>query len=469
MSNKVNKDEIVLNKVYVNSDKNLVILEKLDTDHGHYAYYHGLVMRGRDLPEARKLDTDYIYELNNFQDRIIKAIELSPKRYKLETHTEGKFKLIHIPSGQEAVFKLKNTTYLDVLKASKNLAKNDELREEGKKITNKTFQDKMFEIAKEGIEDIKNVEIHVSGKTIREKYTQITGNLSEVTKNINQDFSLEGHKELADSFASARAEIESLMESGKAKEGLNFIKKWTKESSLMKKLTKDTKDFYIKSKSTQDTIDFIFGSIYKKFDSFVNMGENLQRSKEIMIKQVILLDKLLEESNEALSHYKSRVDIPFSDLSLNTEIKSNIEKYKQRMAKVDGAILATQTTIIALSKNLPSMKTDLTDEMAIGGLLSSVDDYQKMYQEASDLIAKATEATAQKTHDVVEQLLDIQINDKTTLDYLESSSVRAKEFGTMIAEKTKVLSAKIMNDAERMDEIASKPLPDIQKIYKIGK
>jgi hypothetical protein len=142
-------------------------------------------------------------------------------------------------------------------------------------------------------------------------------------------------------------------------------------------------------------------------------------------------------------------------LSLNTQIEASIEKYKNRLAKIDGAIIAAQTTIMALGKDLPSMKSDLTDETAISGLLSSIDDYQQMYDKAAELVSDVTETVAKQSYDVIENLFDMQIKDNRMISYLENSSKRSQKFATMVADRSDQLATKIRNDADKMLHIAA--------------
>lgn len=142
------------------------------------------------------------------------------------------------------------------------------------------------------------------------------------------------------------------------------------------------------------------------------------------------------------------------DISINTQIKTNIEKNKIKLQKIDGSILAVQATIISLGSKLPSHKADLEDEMAIGGLLSSIDNYQEMYKEITELVSDVTKTTAEKTHAVIENLMNIQIEDTHTTKYLADSINRGEKFATMLVDKSDKLAAKVTRDAKFISEIA---------------
>ena len=137
----------------------------------------------------------------------------------------------------------------------------------------------------------------------------------------------------------------------------------------------------------------------------------------------------------------------------NDRYKQSVEKYKDRLLKVDGAILATGKTIIALGRDLPSLKTDLTDEMAIGSLLNSVDDYQKMFSEISTLVATVTASTSEKVHTAIENLIDIQVNDKHLIEHLQESAERSERYSEMLVTGLGKLEDKVRSDSAKIETI----------------
>lgn len=129
-----------------------------------------------------------------------------------------------------------------------------------------------------------------------------------------------------------------------------------------------------------------------------------------------------------------------------------MKKNKSKLQKIDGSILAVQATIASLGANLPAYKADLEDEMAIGSLLTSVDNYQEMYKEITTLVSDVTKHTAEKTHKVIENLMDIQINDTHTMQYLSDSISRGEKFATMLVDKSEKLAQKVARDAKFISE-----------------
>ncbi len=296
------------------------------------------------------------------------------------------------------------------------------------------------------------ININTSGEDITSQYASIVGNVSQITKDINAGHALDDHKEIVEAFLKAKVEISKLSTVTPSKFG--YFGKWLTDNKIIKSTTEDIKETKARQQSTQENIDYLFGVVYEKYENLIITGEGLQKSKIQMDKQIEALQELEKQSDDILSHYQSQSDIPIRDLAINTQIKTSIEKYKQRLTKIDGAIIATQTTITSLAKDLPAMKNDLTDEMAISSLLGSVDDYQVMYGEIAKLVSEVTTSTAEKTHVVIENLLQMQIEDTHTINYLVESGKRAEKLSTMLTDKTGKLAKKVKRDADFIADIA---------------
>jgi hypothetical protein len=199
----------------------------------------------------------------------------------------------------------------------------------------------------------------------------------------------------------------------------------------------------------------MFITVHRQYERLVEIGEGLQKAKKKQEAQVGRLEALITASDAFLDTYKNPADIPIRELSNSNQIKTSYEKLKKRILKTEAAIMGTQASIIALGKNLPTSKAELSEELAISGLLNSVTDYQKMYQEVSELVNDVVTATSEKTYKVVENLLELQINDTHALTYLTNDTKRAKEFAIMITDKASKLADKTRKDAQMIKEVAS--------------
>ncbi len=317
--------------------------------------------------------------------------------------------------------------------------------------------------AKPNMNPIFEIGTHTKIKTksdgsVEERYTVITSNISEITSNINSQNLLGDQKDLTEAFSKAREELQAFSSKNgtkKSKPGRfsmalsNITEDWEWAKPISEKITKTISV----SSSVQDNIDYLFGLINKKYEQIVETGEKLQQSKQTMHQQISALESLAKDSDDTLSSYEDQSDIPIRNIATNTKIKTSVEKYKNRLLKINSSIIAMQTTIIDIGKDLPEKRSDLTEEMAIATLLSSTDDFQKMYQSVSSLVDEVVENTAENSHKVIENLLDMHIKDDKSLKYLVSTTERNEKFSSMIVEKTQILKDKTIKDANEIQQL----------------
>ena len=301
-----------------------------------------------------------------------------------------------------------------------------------------------------------NKEAHNHADILKE-YHSVVAEISEASRQINQNTRLEDLKDLSESFLATREKLKELSGANASKvkavsQGL-FAK--FKGIPLIGRAITATNELKDKTNSVQDNIDALFILINKQYNRLVEVGEGLQNAKKKQETQCTRLEKLIIASDAFISSYNSQSDIPIRELSANNQIKTSYEKLRKRILKTEAAIMGTQASIISLGKDLPCSKSEMTEELALSGLLNSVTDYQTMYSDITTLLNEVVEVTSEKTYKVVENLMDLQINDTHTLTYLSKDNQRAKEFATMLTDKSQKLADKVKSDANMIKEIAS--------------
>lgn len=327
------------------------------------------------------------------------------------------------------------------------------IMEKGKKFTPDVYEGEVENTVE--VEDTSTqVNLGKFGSDLHSKFVAISSNTAQLTVEINEQLKLSDAKDLTEAFLKAREALSQYAITKPSSFSAVSDKIAEKMSGvpLLGRLSKAIKTSAAEIQSVQQNIDYLFGIVHSKYEQLVKVGSALQQSKVQFKTQLDYLQALEKEALEELNSY-DEVDVPMHLIATHTQIQASYEKYKQRLTKIDAAILAVQATIKSLGKNLPALKTDLTEEMAIGGLLSGVDDYQQMYQKITELVATVTEATSANTHRVLEQLMDLQIKDTHTIEYLKKSSTRAKALATMLQDKQAQLVRKTENDARVIKDI----------------
>jgi len=428
----MNKDKIVLGIPYLTTRDTIAIPTDISYHGAAYNKYEGIIITGNSINTTDSLDSDYFL-------KEIKTTEDIPQLKHYPSYSIQFSKSNVILMGKKVVLTKGIQSIADFMKEfivnekeSLNLGKNIKVKE-------------VSNIILDGINP-DDIIIEPTIGDIHAKYEAVVNAISSSMEKINEMDILAHQKEIAEAFIKTKAQVTELATQKPGKIG--FFKRLAKEY-LPDKLVDNIKEEFNKAQSTQENINKLFGMIYSKYENLVKTGENLQKAKAQIVKQLEILKDLHKESEETLSQYQNEADKPIRDLSTNTKIKTAIAKYHKRLSKIDAAIIGTQSTIMALAKDLPSHKADLTEELAIGSLLSNVDDYQQMYSEVVELVSTVTEVVEEKTHTSIENLMEIQLRDTKMMDYLEKSGERHKKFVKMFQEKSGLLATKLRQDHQR--------------------
>lgn len=284
------------------------------------------------------------------------------------------------------------------------------------------------------------------------RYNKIMEETSAVSRTINESTKLEDIQGIQEAFIKTRDKLQEYSKST-LRSNNKFIAGLQSLPWVGKAIDK-TRESINNTKSVQDNIDALFISMHKQYEKLVEIGTGLQQAKAKQESQLVRLEALIEASDDILASYGEQVNIPIKELSDNNQIKTSYERIKRRILKTEAAIMGTQASIVTLGKTLPSDKAEMTEELSLNGLLDSLSDYQGMYSAISGFLNEVVTATSDKTYQVVENLMDMQINDTKALEYLEKDTVQSRKFAMMLTDKANRLADKSRKDAIFIEQVA---------------
>lgn len=293
-----------------------------------------------------------------------------------------------------------------------------------------------------------------SNDSLQDRFVEIVGTVSDIDKEINEQYTLESQRELAEGFLKAKEALTSRV-GEKPGTFIGLFDKVAGGNKHYKKIRKNMGEAISKNDSVQDNINYLFGVMSNQYDKMVIMCEKLQQSKKLAEAQLIALTSLSKESNEKISVYKNQSDIPMRQLMTDTQIKASMETYRTKIVNLEGTIVATQTSIMVLGRDLPSLRTNMTGDSAVNSILSSAGDFQEMCKEISTLGSNLARTTEEKIYTVTKNLIQMQIDDTHTMMYLADSAERSQEMVTMVKSKSTELAQKVTRDANFMSDIIS--------------
>lgn len=298
-------------------------------------------------------------------------------------------------------------------------------------------------------------------QSLESRYTDIVGNIQSMSNEINDSTEL-----------GSSAELEALFD--KAKLALN-------EYDTIKK--KDTSGWISKFfgaevqkdkelNSINKNIDSLFQLIHNKYNALVTTGEKFQKLKIEMTKQYDELENLRLESNTEMSSYTdSNEMIPMRLISTNSQIEASCEAYKAKLLKIEAGITLTTGAVIALGSKLPSMRSGIADETAYAALISSVSNVHGMVSNMADLMLGVADMTSNEVHKKVNDIMQSQINDNSTVKYLESRQKFTSDLAEMISGNAEQLSNKLLAESKVIKQIAleSKAGGSTHKLQQLNK
>lgn len=281
-------------------------------------------------------------------------------------------------------------------------------------------------------------------QSLESRYTSIVGNIQSMSQEVNDTTEL-----------GSSAELEALFD--KAKIALNeydTVKKKDTSGWISKFFGSDTK----KEKelnSINKNIDDLFQLIRNKYNALVSTGEKFQKLKTEMTAQYNELELLRQESNAEMKSYVSIGEmIPMRLISTNTQIEASCEAYKAKLLKIEAGITLTTGAVTSLGSKLPSMRSGIADETAYAALISGVSNVHGMVSNMADLMLGVADMTSNEVHKKVNDIMQSQINDNTTVRYLESRQKYTSELAEMISTNAEQLANKLLDESKIVKQIA---------------
>lgn len=282
-----------------------------------------------------------------------------------------------------------------------------------------------------------------SDNSLEGRYAQIVGTVQSMSHEINATTEIQSSSQLSELFAKAKSYVDAY-EVTKKKDTSGFF------SKLFGFDKKKEEELNSINKST----DAIFSVIHNEYNKLVETGTKFQRLKSDMIKQLKDLEELKIESNAEMQVYLDTGDmIPMRLISTNTQIEASCEAYKEKLLKIEVGITLTTGAVIALGAKLPAMRAGLADETAYAALIGSVSNVHEVVKGTSDLILGIADLTSAEAHKKVDEMMQAQINDTSTIDYLQSRRVHSDALATMIYTNADLLADKLMMESSTVKQL----------------
>lgn len=281
-------------------------------------------------------------------------------------------------------------------------------------------------------------------QSLEERYSQICGNIQSMSQEINDNTALSSSKQLEELFNKAKVSLESYKEV-KAKDTSGWFSRFVSADK------KKERELVTISQNTE----YLFSLISKEYNNLVETGAKFQSLKVEMTQQLKDLQVLLEESNAEVQQFVDNNEmVPMKVISTNSQIIASCEAYKAKLLKIEAGITMTTGAVVSLGSKLPAMKAGIADETSYAALIDSVSNVHGMFSSTAELMFGISDMTSDEVFKKVNNIMQSQINDITTIKYLESRQKHTAELATMIATNAELLSDKLLNESSIIKQIA---------------
>lgn len=281
-------------------------------------------------------------------------------------------------------------------------------------------------------------------QSLEERYSKICGNIQSMSQEINDNTALSSSKQLEELFNKAKVSLESYKEV-KAKDTSGWFSRFISADK------KKERELVTISQNTE----YLFSLISKEYNNLVETGAKFQALKLEMTQQLKDLQVLLEESNAEVQQFVDNDEmVPMKVISTNSQIIASCEAYKAKLLKIEAGITMTTGAVVSLGSKLPTMKAGIADETSYAALIDSVSNVHGMFSSTAELMFGIADMTSDEVFKKVNDIMQSQINDTTTIKYLESRQKHTAELATMIATNAELLSDKLLNESSTIKQIA---------------
>ena len=281
-------------------------------------------------------------------------------------------------------------------------------------------------------------------QSLEERYSQICGNIQSMSQEINDNTALSSSKQLEELFNKAKVSLESYKEV-KAKDTSGWFSRFVSADK------KKERELVTISQNTE----YLFSLISKEYNNLVETGAKFQSLKVEMTQQLKDLQVLLEESNTEVQQFVDNDEmVPMKVISTNSQIIASCEAYKAKLLKIEAGITMTTGAVVSLGSKLPAMKAGIADETSYAALIDSVSNVHGMFSSTAELMFGIADMTSDEVFKKVNNIMQSQINDITTIKYLESRQKHTAELAEMIATNAELLSDKLLNESSIIKQIA---------------
>lgn len=179
--------------------------------------------------------------------------------------------------------------------------------------------------------------------------------------------------------------------------------------------------------SINEVFKGLFNNFTTKQDRIIELMSMLDEMRLKLEEQTSYLTVLIESTDKIISDNKNIAQV-FKAKRLNEMARTNLLKNRDKVEnKIKPGIMLAAKSLENMNKILPSLESDMLDELGINGALNSFKDVNIMLKETMELASNITAISAKNTEDLMLEVMEIA-DTSNNIKYIEDAQNRRVGF-----------------------------------------
>ena len=205
--------------------------------------------------------------------------------------------------------------------------------------------------------------------------------------------------------------------------------------------------------SINDVFKSLFNNFTKKQDRIIELAHMLDSMRLKIIDQTEYITNVINATDSIISA-NSNISEVFRAKRLNEMARTTLLQNNDKVEnKINPAIMLASKSLENMNKILPSLESDMLDELGINGALNSFKDVNIMLKTTMELASNITDISARNTEDLMLEVMKIS-DTSTTVKYIEDAQKRRIGFQSKFEKAMKDTSDKQEENYKKVKQIS---------------
>lgn len=244
----------------------------------------------------------------------------------------------------------------------------------------------------------------------------------EITKTISM-MELDAIKDM---IIDAKMKIEDYA-SGKNMSLINKAKQRVASLPLIGGFAKKSLESAQRASAENASINEVFKGLFNNFttkqDRIIDLIDMLDNMKKKLEEQTDYISEIVDATDYIISNDKNMAQV-FRAKRLNEMARTTLLKNQDKIAnKINPGLMLAAKSLENMNKILPSLESDMLDELGINGALNSFKDVNIMLRETMELANNITAISAKNTEELMLEVMEIA-DTSNNIKYIEDAQNR---------------------------------------------